>query len=276
MRVNLHTHSTESDGILKPPDLIRRLHKNKVKFISLTDHDSIEGLNEAKAESDKLGIKFINGIEFSTDISELNIDFLDTRDTTIHMLGLGFDYDKLYSILHDRKIAKRKRVDKLNIELKNKGYKLDDNNSNNKRTYVAKSLVGNGYATNIQEAFNNIINHYYDRTIDSTKVSDVVKMIHNAKGVVIWAHPYEILKGEKINLTINQIDKICNKLKEFNVDGIEAYYYNYSESQKEDLIKLQNKYNFISSCGTDDHAKNVEEMPYYEIEESLIKEVLEL
>lgn len=276
MRVNLHTHSTESDGKLSPKELVLKLHKNKVEVMALTDHDSIEGLNEAKTQSDKLGIDFINGIEFSTDMRELNIDFIDPSDTTMHLLGLGFNYMKLYNILHNRKLAKRKRVDDLIIALKNDGYKLDDNLCNNKRTHVANSLVQNGCAINVQDAFNNIINNYYDRTIDTTKVSDVVRMIHGANGLVIWAHPYEILKGEKITLDIKQIETICRKLKDFNVDGIEAYYYNYPKTQRDKLKSLLVKYDFISSCGTDYHAKYDDESPYYDINEKCIEEILNL
>lgn len=91
MRVNLHTHSNASDGKLSPSNLIDKLACNNIEIIALTDHDTINGIEEAKIKADLHGIKFINGIEISTSINGLGLDFLDENKHSIHLLGINFD-----------------------------------------------------------------------------------------------------------------------------------------------------------------------------------------
>ena len=277
IRVNLHTHSTKSDGKLKPSELVERLYSDGVKVISLTDHDTICGLNEAKKTARKLNMGFISGIEISTDISELKVDFLDSINNTIHLLGLGFDIEKFQRFMNEKQEEKIARIKHLIIQLNEDGYNIIPKDIIKKKSDVAKLLVDHGYATDAQDAFNSIINNYYDRHIDNYRFSDVINIMHSCGGVVIWAHPFEILLGiYKQSISINQIDLMCGILKPHDIDGIEVYYGKYTPEQKKQLKKLKDKYNFISSAGTDYHAKSSNEKTYYEIDQNLIEEVLKL
>ena len=103
MKVNLHTHSNHSDGKLTPSQLINRLAENNVEVVALTDHDTISGIMEAKKQANNKGIMFINGIEISTKINGLDLGFLDENRHTLHLLGLGYDYNILHYIFSKKK-----------------------------------------------------------------------------------------------------------------------------------------------------------------------------
>lgn len=275
MRVNFHTHSNKSDGKLSPSELINKLAKCNIEVLALTDHDSVKGIEEAKAKADLHGIKFITGIELSTKIHGLELDFLDENRHTIHLLGLHFDYEMLNKILIDKEELKKLKIKNLVTQLIEVGYNIEPLDYGSKKTLVAEALIKKGYAINIQNAFNNIINNFYPRSVDLVTVDEAVRMIHKANGKVIWAHPYEIIYDVyKHGITESQIDKICAKLKLHHVDGIEVYYAKYNKSQIEFLESLKRKYSFITSAGTDFHNKTDYEQAFIDIDIELIKEVL--
>ena len=276
MRVNLHTHSTKSDGTLTPKEVINKLYENKVEICALTDHDTLDGLEEAQNTAEQLGILFINGIEIPTKINELDIDFITDRHT-IHLLALNFDRGKLQKFFDDRLIAKKERIETLISQLKNDKYRLNYDSlvGISKRTSIAKELVNNKYAVSVQDAFNNIINTYYNRFIDNLEISEVVKIVHESNGKVIWAHPYDILFDvSKVRINEEKVAMICKRLSLFGIDGIEVYYEKFSDKQIEFFKLQQEKFCFITSCGTDYHAKPIDFPIFMEIDINLIKEVL--
>ena len=275
MKVNLHTHSTASDGTMMPKDLVRRLAYEQVDIFALTDHDTLDGIEEAQLEAKNHNIRLISGIEISTKISGLNITFLDETKHTLHILALNFDVDKLRWLFQQRDKAKEERLHRLVKQLNSEGFNIEVPLPLVKKTQVARKLVEQNYATDIQNAFNMIINKHYDRNLDHMTIDDVITMVHLSNGKVIWAHPYEILNyNSKVTLNEAQIELIIAKLKDKNIDGIEAYYEAYSVNQKDILVKMADKYNLIKSGGTDFHGKPNRSVPYIDIDENLIKEVL--
>jgi len=274
-KINLHTHSNVSDGLLSPKDLIKVLFDSGVKICALTDHDKVNGLLEAKREADRLGIQFITGIEISTRSYDLNIDFLNPEVHSFHMLGLGFDLNQLVETYQNKNRLKTEKLRLLFQLLIDKGFKLSSITNLNKKTQIAEALIDSGYANSLDEAFSNIINNYFDKRSDKICITEAVDMIHSAGGRIIWAHPYEILEGNcKKELTENQIESICSKLKSMNVDGIEVYYQKYNQNQISFLNDLKIKYGFIASGGTDYHGKSSQPNTYIEIDIFNVKEVL--
>src|SRR5690554_1604975 len=124
MRINLHTHSTHSDGKLNVEELINKLYLDNVEVFALTDHDTISGILEAKELSLKYGIKMINGIEISTRINDLDIPFLNSEIHTFHMLGLDFDYNKLKKEYDEIEKNKLNKLKLLNENLIYEGFKI--------------------------------------------------------------------------------------------------------------------------------------------------------
>lgn len=274
MKVNLHTHSNVSDGTLTPKELVQKLHNDGLDVFALTDHDRLDGLIIAREEAGKAGIKFINGIEISCNLTDIDLPFIDDT-SSVHLLGLNFNLDALKAIYQKRQTDKNKRLVVLLSKLLERGYYIKIDGPLVKKTQIAEALVKSGYTKDIQTAFNEIINRYYERYIDNMTVKEAIQMIHDAQGKILWAHPFDILDGiVKRRINEEQVDKFCQIFKKLGVDGIEVYYQRFSDTQRAYLKSLQNKYQFIASAGTDYHAKPMHQPTYVEIEALLIKEVL--
>ncbi len=275
MKVNLHTHSTISDGRLSPKDLVEKLHQDGVKIFALTDHDKLDGINEAKEQAAEYEMKLITGIEISTRIFDLGISFLDEKIHTIHMLALNFNYETLKQSYQDIDKNKANKLGELNEQLIDLGYQIPRFVNLTRRVTIANALVTHGYAKSEEQAFEEIINKHYDRWSDNLGVKDVVRMVHNAGGKLLWAHPYEILENvSKCTLNESQIEEIARKLKLLGVDGIEVYYQKYKPEQIDFLKDIQKKYDFICSCGTDYHARDSQPITFVDIDLNLIKAVI--
>lgn len=274
MRVNLHTHSNVSDGALSPKELVQKLHKDGLEVFALTDHDRLDGLSVVRQEAEKLGMSFINGIEISCRLTDIELPFINDT-SSVHLLGLNFNLDALKLNYQKRQMDKQKRLIVLLDKLLERGYEIQINKPLVKKTQIAEALVNTGYTKDIQTAFNEIINRYYDRNIDNMTVKEAIQMVHDAQGKILWAHPFDILDGiVKRRINEEQVDKFCQIFKKLGIDGIEVYYQRFTDDQRTYLKSLQNKYLFIASAGTDYHAKPMHSPTYVDIEASLIKEVL--
>jgi predicted metal-dependent phosphoesterase TrpH len=275
MKVNLHTHSTVSDGTLSPKELILKLVSDEVQIIALTDHDRIDGLHEAYITAQELGIQFINGIELSVHIHDLDIDELEPEHHTLHMLGLNFNLELFNLLMKERLIRKEGRLKDLVKVLRNEGYSINADTYYARKTAIAQALVDAGYANDIQEAFNLIINKHYDRSIDFMNINEACELIHSAGGKLLWAHPFDILYDiKKVRIEKELVDKIASKLKIKKVDGIEVYYQPFNEDQIQFLKSIQEKYQFIASSGTDYHGKESRKVTYVDLDLKLISEVI--
>lgn len=274
MRVNLHTHSNVSDGSLTPKELVKKLYHDGVKVFALTDHDKIDGIKDAKEVSEKLGVKMINGIEISCYLGDINLDFIN-HESGIHLLGLNFELERIKEIYQERKRIKYIRIKDLINTLKRHGYNISDNIETNKKITIANELVDRGYAKNIQEAFNEIINIYYDKYIDNMNVKEAIKIIHDSGGKAIWAHPYDILDFVvKERIDEKKIEELCKEFKSLGLDGLEVYYELYSKNQINFLEQMIEKYGFIASAGTDYHGKVSQPATFIDIDEKQISEVI--
>lgn len=276
MRINLHSHSTVSDGALVPKKLAEKMCENKVELWALTDHDKIDGLEEASIRSNELGIRFINGIEFSVKTSNFEIDFLNPLINTLHILVLNFNLSAAKKFFQEMNNKKQERLDKLINKLIEEGYLIDGSLEYSNKTSIAEQVVSKGYASTVQDAFNNIINGFYDRYQDFITIDTLLEFKAKCGGKIIWAHPYEIFENvSKKSIDESEIEIIANRLKSLGVDGIEVYYEKYSESQIMFLKSLQEKLSFITSAGTDYHAKDSQPVIFIEIDEKKVEGVLE-
>lgn len=113
LKVDLHCHSTASDGVLAPAELVARAHERGVRLLALTDHDTLDGLDEARAAAERLGMGFVNGVELSC----------LWNGATIHVLGYGFDPDApaLRKALEDLRLARWSRAEEIARRLAAKG-----------------------------------------------------------------------------------------------------------------------------------------------------------
>lgn len=243
-KCDLHTHSICSDGRFKPKEIIEMAKKRNLDYISLTDHDTLTGINEAILEAKKLNINFIPGIELSTEYN----------GESIHVLGFfnkeDYKNPELNKLLADLKEKRISRAYKIVENLKNlHNIELDINKvlANGKdtiaRPHIAKAIIDAGYNYDHEYIFKNFIGNDCPAYVPSTKLStkDGIKLLKDFNALVFLAHPILVKKTP------------INELIALGFDGIEAIYYRNTESDTKNLIKLAKENNLYISCGSDCH-----------------------
>jgi predicted metal-dependent phosphoesterase TrpH len=214
MQIDLHTHSTASDGRLAPAELVARAAQAGVEVLALTDHDGTDGLDEARRSALDAGIRFINGIELS----------VTWNKRTVHIVGLNFDPDHaplkagIKSLQDFRKTRAREIASKLDNAGIKGAYEGAQRFSGGKmlgRLHFAHFLVDAGYAKNVRGVFkkylvNNKPGHVSG---DWATLEDAVSWITQAGGVAVIAHP------ARYKLTRSKLRKL---IKEFIATGGQA------------------------------------------------------
>ena len=245
--IDLHTHSTKSDGSYTPSELIYYADKLGLYAIALTDHDNIDGLIDAYETAKNLEIKFIPGIELSCDF-----------ESELHIVGLNIDYKNkdLISACEKFKDDRRKRnfstIKKLNdigldITLEEaKKYCPGDALG---RAHIAKVLVEKGYATDVKDAFKKYLGKGKAGYSNEYRIScsDAISLIKNSGGTAILAHCHYL------NMDNDTFISFVKTLKEAGLDGLEGYYTEYTEEQSKFYREVAKKLNLKVSGGSDFH-----------------------
>ena len=244
-KVDLHMHSTVSDGRLSPAELVRKSAELGLEVIALADHDTVGGIASAlEAAEDFPRLKVIPCIEISTDVS----------GGEAHVLGYFIDYTdpKLLEKLERMRNSRRERAKKMVAKLSNLGINIEWQQvqelagaGSMGRPHVAQAMLEKGYITSIKEAFTNYISREGPAYAEREKMtpSEAVDMILQAKGLPVLAHPF----------TLNDPEAMISKLKTDGMVGIEAYYGDYTTDKVSQLVGLARKYNLIATGGSDYH-----------------------
>lgn len=251
-RIDLHTHTTISDGTMTPSQLVEYAKQKQLKAIAITDHDGIDGVSEAIEAGKKYCIEIVPSIEFGTDYN----------GTEIHILGHYIDYkDKqLLNIIKDiqqnRHNRNKKMIEKLNsigfnVNL-DELYSITKNQNIVTRAHFALLLLQKGYVKSRDEAFKKYISHgcvaYVPRNLMCAK--ECIKLIERFKGIPTLAHP------TLYKMSMNEIDLLVKDLVESGLKAIEAIYPLHSSQQEGDIKAIAKKYNIKISGGTDFHGAN--------------------
>lgn len=248
--IDLHTHSTASDGTFSPGDLVNKAVSKKLKVLAITDHDTVAGLEEAKKAAQNQDIIFIPGIE-------LNIQWPTGE---FHLLGLGLKQisDDLNSIITYLQRQRETRNQKI-VELLNKdGFEMTMTELIDRfetesigRPHIAQMMVEKGYVKQRQQAFDNFLGkgrkYYVDRA--GADLSMASKAIKNSGGVPVHAHPLSLY------LSINTLETTMEEIKSKGVMGLEAYHPAIRVSQGQQLEKIARKLDMFVTAGSDYHGK---------------------
>ncbi len=238
---DLHTHSTASDGELSPREVVRWAKSKGIEVVALTDHDSIDGLNEANDEAERSGIKFVPGIEISTySICE------------IHVLGYNIDYLNPDFAQELRKVKdfRIERNMRIGDNLRRLGISLDMDFSADGmgRKIMAKEMVEKGYCADIPDAFDRYLGIHGKAYCDVKRLTPVeaVKLIAKYGGTSSIAHP-------KRYLLDNRLDALLGGLKAHGLDALELYYPSHTPSDIMQLATLAKTYGLFVTGGSDYH-----------------------
>lgn len=246
--VDLHVHSTKSDGSFTPGELVEYGIKKGLSALALTDHDTTEGLEEAFEAAEGKDIEIIPGIEFSTEY----------QGKDIHILGLYIEHKKeefrkyLKDFQESREIRNEKMCKKLiehGVDISYDGLKERFPGAVLTRAHYARFLWEEGYVSGMREAFDKYIGDHAPCFLPREKVTPVqaVKLILRAGGVPVLAHP--LLYG----MSDKRLEELVAELKEAGLKGIEAVYSTYNSGEERQMKKLAKKYDLLISGGSDFH-----------------------
>jgi len=244
-KVDLHIHSSVSDGRLSPADVVRKSAERGLTIIALADHDSVNGIAPAQAAAKAFSrLKVIPCVEVSTDVAE----------GEMHVLGYFIDYTnpELLATLEKLRNSRWERAQGMVAKLRDLGIHIEwhrvqeiTGGSSIGRPHIAQAMLEKGYIASLKEAFTKYISRGGPAYVEREKVTPVeaVKLIVRANGLPVLAHPF----------TINDPETMIVELKVAGLVGLEAYYNGYTADEINRLVSLANRYNLIPTGGSDYH-----------------------
>ncbi len=244
MLVDLHTHSTFSDGRYTPTQLVQEAVAKGLKALAIMDHDSWNGVGEAQKVATELGgtLRIIPGVELGAQYAE----------DSVHVLAYHVDmtYTPLLEKMNELRHAREFRLLKMLEKLHNLGYEIeveacDPKNRAVGRPHVAKALVAKGYFKTVQDVFDALLRRGGPAYVPQPKLApeEAVELIHKAGGIAILAHPSELSDSNLPEYLVSH----------FAFDGIEVYHPSADEADQSKWLALAQKYNLLVSGGSDFH-----------------------
>jgi 3',5'-nucleoside bisphosphate phosphatase len=249
LNIDLHCHSTVSDGVLTPTQLVERAHRRGVRVLALTDHDDVAGLEEASRAAAEKNITFINGVEIS----------VTWRGRTIHVLGLNVDpgYQPLFDGLTDIRDGRTQRARTIATELEKIGiggsfegaFTYVGERGLIGRTHFARFLIEKGYGKDMKTIFKKYLvkgkpgyaNHEW------AQLSDAVDWIAGSGGRAVIAHPARYNLGK--NVLLDLLNEFCS----LGGAGIEVVSASHTQEQVDIFANHARTKTLLVSCGSDFH-----------------------
>lgn len=247
-RCDLHTHSVYSDGTDTPRELVSKAFASGLRVVALTDHNTIDGLNEFMGAAKNYEIEAVPGIEFSTEY----------EGHELHVVGLFINqssHRKINRYLNKAKEAKDESNRNFIENLKKNGYAVSyeeietyAGNSNINRAVIGQYLLSKGIIPSVQEGFKTILSKKSGYYIPPKRPStlDTIKFIKSINAVAVLAHPL-------LDLSPDELQAFLPLAKEAGIDAIETYYSLFTDKQREWLTQIATDNNLLESGGSDYH-----------------------
>lgn len=247
--IDLHVHTTASDGTELPRKTVELAARSGLKAIAITDHDTVLGCREAMAAGEELGVQVVPGIEFGTKYG-----------IAVHMLGYYLDLEApaltemTRSIVEDRdqrnektvRLMQENGIDVSYAQLKERYGEVIG------RPHFAHVLMEAGLAVDVQDAFARLLGkgmkyHQYRHTLE---IHEVIECIVNSGGVAVLAHPFQYKKNDA------ELRELIEHCMQFGLKGMECRYSGYTPEQTSYLEALAEEYGLIKTGGSDFHGEN--------------------
>lgn len=244
-KIDLHIHSTASDGRLSPAEVVRKSAELGLSVIAIADHDSVNGIAEALETAKAYpGLTVIPSVEINTDVPR----------GEAHILGYFIDFTdgELNATLSRLRDSRRLRAQRMITKLAKLDVHIDwtrvqeiAGSGSIGRPHLAQALLEKGYIASAREAFTRYIGKDGPAYVDREKITPAgaVELILHASGLPVLAHPF----------TIPDPEAMIIELKKVGLVGIEAYYSDYNADQVSELVNLAERHNLITTGGTDYH-----------------------
>ena len=248
--IDLHTHTTASDGSLSPTELVRHAAESGLSAIAVSDHDCVDGIDEALEAGKKFGIEVIPAIELSV-----------KSETETHILGFCIDHKspKLLEKLKEVREIRRERNRDMCRKLNDLGFDIELSEVAATATgqlfgstHFAAVMVKKGYVTSRKEAFDKYLanGRPAHSRMQCLLSEDAVKLIKEAGGGAFLAHPH------LININNDALKALLRDLMSYGLDGIEGYYTDYTPEMQDKFLGMAKELGLMVSGGTDYHGEN--------------------
>ncbi|MBI3094226.1 MAG: PHP domain-containing protein [Rhodocyclales bacterium] len=250
LNADLHCHSTVSDGLLAPADLVRRAHGNGVELLALTDHDELGGLAEARATADEVGLRFVDGVEVSISWGD---------DQTVHIVGLAVDpADAALSAgLQQIRSGRDARAGRMAAELDKVGIhgayagalRHAGNPALVSRSHFARYIVEQGHAKDVKSVFDYWLAKGKPGYVEHAwaTLEDALRWIVGAGGIAVVAHPgrYRLSRAER--------HELFGAFKELGGRGIEVLSGSHKDDEVREFSRIAREFGFLASRASDFH-----------------------
>ncbi len=263
--LELHCHTTCSDGTLTPKQLVHAAVRAGVFALAITDHDTLSGWSEAMGEaqnfelkapqvdtnaaSQRLNMEIIPGVELST----------VHNDRSLHILGFYPDADKLTVPLSERLEGRKRRADQMVAKLEALGYPISlpelGEGMAPGRPHIANALVRAGHVKSTREAFDRFLGDDQPAYVHYEKfsISEGIALLGNCGAVPVWAHPYLFRGGE--------VEEVLKELVDAGLMGIEVYHPSHTPKERKNLEALCDRYGLLRTGGSDYHGPSTDGTP---------------
>ena len=243
-KVDLHSHTLASDGALSPRDLVRKAIEHGVSVLAITDHDSTEGIAEARDEASRRpGFTLVPGLEINCDV----------EGAEIHVLGYLVDHEAPWfqEFLREQRAARTERVHRLAARLAELGMPIDPaevlalaGEAEPGRPHVAQVMVKRGYVKSVREAFDKYLRSDGPANVPRHRLTPVeaIDVIRRARGVPVLAHP-----------GLADRDAMIPALVDAGLGGIETYYAEHSTEQVRKYLDFCRRFDLVATGGSDYH-----------------------
>ncbi len=252
-QVDLHTHTTASDGSLTPTQLIQRGARLGLKVMAITDHDTVAGVAEGQAAGAAVGVEVIPGVEINTDVPHAEV----------HVLGYFVDpnhaeLNEKLALIREGRIGRAKRMAEV---LTSMGAPVDfqrileiAGEGSVGRPHVAQALLEAGHVTSYAEAFTKYIGRNSPAYVERMKFTpaEACSLIRRAGGLPVLAHPVFFDKYGMIKARFDE-SALLPEMLAHGLTGIEVYYTGYDAVTIEQLLILARKHDLLVTGGTDFH-----------------------
>ena len=244
--VDLHTHTTASDGTLSPSELVRAAARRGVRVLAVTDHDSTDGLRDALAEAEQhRPLTIVPGLEINCDVP----------GAEVHVLGYLVDHEAAWfqDFLREQRAERVARVHRIAARLAELGLPIDPaevfaivKEGAAGRPHVAQVMVQRGYVKSVREAFDRYLHVNGPANVPRKRLTpaEAVRIIRRARGVPVFAHP-----------GLADRDALIPELVEAGLMGIEAIYAEHSAAQTAHYQDLCRRHGLIATGGSDYHGE---------------------
>jgi predicted metal-dependent phosphoesterase TrpH len=250
LNADLHCHSTYSDGLLAPVEVVRRAHANGVELLALTDHDELGGLPEARVAADELGLRFVDGVEISVSWHD---------DTTVHIVALAIDRsnDTLMQGLAQVRSGRDERAREMAAELAKVGIhgayegalRYVGNPALVSRAHFARHIAEQGLARDVKSVFDHWLAKGKPGYVahDWATLEQALGWIRAAGGVAVLAHP------GRCRLSGKELRRLLGEFGEQGGGAIEVLSGAHSTQQVAEFARLAREFGFAASRASDFH-----------------------